>query len=169
MSASRLGLTLGTLLFAVVFYLLMLRSWRRRQRRQSDLPPPPAPPLDPGLVLVGATHGLFVGTVLEGDWLDRVAVHSLSDRAAGWLSVTDLGVDIEREGAPGLHLPYDALLDAQPGSALAGKVVGRDGLLLLTWQLGGRTLVSAFRADDHAAHRRFAEAIRAQLSVQEDA
>lgn len=165
MSADRVLLTVGTLAFAGICYLLMLKGWRGRQRRQGDLPPPAPAPADRGYVLVGATPGLFVGTTSQSDWLDRIAVHSLSDRSAGWLTVTDRGVTIEREGLPDLHLPYADLLDATPGDALAGKVIGRDGLLLLTWRLGGRTLTSGFRADDHAQHRRLADAVRAQLPV----
>lgn len=162
----RVLLTVGTLLFAGVFYALMLKGWRGRQRRQGDLPPPPAPPADPGRVLVGAVPGLFVGTTSQGDWLDRIAVHALSDRASGWLTVTDAGVAVEREGLPDLFLPYADLLDAAPGDALAGKVVGRDGLLVLTWRLGGRVLQSGFRAADHAQHRRLADAVRAHLPLE---
>jgi hypothetical protein len=161
----RVGLTVGTLLFAVVVYLLMLKGWRSRQRRQGDLPPPATAPEDRGLVLVGATPGLFVGTTSEGQWLDRIAVHSLSDRSAGWLTVHSRGVVIEREGLPDLFLPYADVTAAAPGDALAGKVVGKDGLLVLTWRLGPRTLQSAFRADDHAQHRRLADAISAHLPV----
>lgn len=161
----RVGLTLGTLVFAAVVYLLMLKGWRGRQRRQGDLPPPAPAPNDRGLVVVGATPGLFVGTTSQGDWLDRIAVHSLSDRSAGWLTVHSTGVTIEREGLPDLFLPYADVVDAAPGDALAGKVVGRDGLLLLTWRLGPRTVQSGFRADDHGQHRRLADAIRSHLSV----
>jgi hypothetical protein len=141
----------------------VLKGWRSRQRRQGDLPPPPALPDDAGPVVVGATRGLFVGTVFEGDWLDRVAVHRLSDRSAGWLTVRSRGVVLERDGGDELWLPFDAVVDAVPGDALAGKVVGREGMLVLTWQLGSRTLQSGFRADDHSAHRRLADAVRAHL------
>jgi hypothetical protein len=161
----RVLLTLATLLFAAGVAALMLKGWRGRQRRQGDLPPPPEAP-EGARVLIGATPGLFVGTTSAGDWLDRIAVHALSDRAAGWLTVTDRGVTIEREGLPDLHLPYEHLVDAQPGDALAGKVVGKDGLLLLTWHLGQRTLQSGFRAADHAQHRRLADAVRAHLPVE---
>jgi len=107
-TSDRLLLTLGTLVFAGLGYLLMLKGWRGRQRRQGDLPPPPVVPADPGPVLVGAVPGLFVGTTSEQSWLDRIAVHGLSDRSAGWLTVHGSGVVIEREGVPDLYLPFDA-------------------------------------------------------------
>ncbi|MCW2607968.1 MAG: integral rane protein [Frankiales bacterium] len=161
----RVWLTLATFAFAAGVYALMLKGWRGRQRRQGDLPPPPPVPDAPGDVVVGATSGLFVGTVFAGDWLDRVAVHRLSDRAAGWLTVHTRGVLVDRDGAGDLWLPYADLVDAEPGDALAGKVVGREGMLVLTWRLGSRELQSGFRADDHSAHRRLADAVRAHLPV----
>jgi len=167
-TTDRVLLTLATLLFACGVYLLMLKGWRSRQRRQSDLPPPPGAPADPGSVVVGAVPGLFIGTTTEHDWLDRIAVHDLSHRAAGWLTVRSGGVVIEREGLADLHLPYDVVLDAGTSDALAGKVVGRDGLVVLTWRLGARTLRTGFRADDHSTHRRLADAVRAHLPVREE-
>lgn len=168
MTTDRVLLTLATLLFACGVYLLMLKGWRSRQRRQADLPPPPGAPADPGSVVVGAVPGLFIGTTTEHDWLDRIAVHDLSHRAAGWLTVRSGGVVIEREGLADLHLPYDVVLDAGTSDALAGKVVGRDGLVVLTWRLGARTLRTGFRADDHSTHRRLADAVRAHLPVREE-
>ncbi len=165
MSGERVLLTLATLAFALGCYALMLRGWRRRQRGQSDLPPPPPVPDDPGPVLLGAVPGVYVGTTSESDWLDRIAVHRLSDRAAGRMRLHSGGLVVERDGVGDLWLPFDAVLDAEPGDALAGKVVGRDGMLLVTWRLGARTLLSGFRADDHSAHRRFADAVRACLPV----
>ncbi len=166
MSSDRVLATAAVLAFVVLVYLLMLKGWRGRQRRQGDLPPPPQPPEEPGLVVVGATPGLFIGTVFEGDWLDRVAVHGLSDRSSGWLTVRTDGLLVEREGGDDVYLPYDLVDAAEPGEALAGKVVGRDGMLVVTWRLGGRTVQSGFRADDHAAHRRLADAVHAHLPTQ---
>jgi hypothetical protein len=153
-------LTIGAVLG---LYLLMLKGWRSRQRRQGDLPPPPTPPETRGDHLLAAVPGLFVGTTFAGDWLDRVAVHDLGHRAAGWLHVTTSGVHVEREGLPDLSLPYDVVEQATTGDALAGKVVGKDGLLLVDWRLGGRLLTSGFRADDHSAHARLAAAITSHL------
>ena len=161
---TRALLTLATLGIVALLCLLMLRGWRSRQRRQSDLPaPPPAPPTraEP---LLPAVPGLFVGTVLAGDWLDRVAVHDLSARGAGWLTVTADGVHVDRDGLPELYLPHPVIRGARSGTALAGKVVGPDGMLHVVWELGGRLLTSGFRADDHDQHRRLADAITSQLN-----
>ncbi|MCW2776328.1 MAG: integral rane protein [Frankiales bacterium] len=163
--ADRVWLVVLTVLFALSMYALMLKGWRSRQRRQSDLPAPPALPADPGAVVVGATPGLFVGTVYAGEWLNRVAVHQLSDRATGWVSVRADGVLLDRESVGPLWLPWSALVDVELGDALAGKVVGREGMLVLTWRLGARELQSGFRADDHSAHRRLVDAVRACLPV----
>ncbi len=169
MSADRFALTVGMLLMVGLLYLLMLRGWRSRQRRQGDLPAPPPPPLVRAEALAPAVPGLFVGTTFADDWLDRVAVHDLAHRAAGWLVLATDGVHVEREGLVDLFLPYDVIDGASLGDALAGKVVGKEGLLLIEWRLGSRLLTSAFRADDHAQHRPLAEAVTARLPTRLEA
>ena len=151
--------TLLTLAAVAGLCLLMLKGWRSRQRRQSDLPPPAQPPQTRSRALLPPVAGLFVGTVLGDDWLDRVAVHGLSTRGAGWLTVTVDGVHVDRDGLPELFLPRTDITGAATGNALAGKVVAKDGLLLVDWELGGRRLTSGFRADDHDSHARLVEAI----------
>jgi hypothetical protein len=166
-TTDRVVLTLATVAFGVGVSLLMLRGWRSRQRRQAALPAPPAPPPTAGDVLVAAVPGLYVGTTFADDWLDRVAVHDLAHRTTGWVSVRTDGVRIERDGAQELYLPFATVRAAQVGDALAGKVVGKGGLLLVDWQLGDRLLTSGFRADDHGEHRRLATAITANLPMTE--
>jgi hypothetical protein len=164
----RVLLTAGFLLAVVGLWLLMLKGWRGRVRRQGDLPPPPSPPQVPGRVVLPATAGLFVGTTFAADWLDRVAVHDLAHRSAGWLRLSTDGIHVEREGLPDLYVPYDVVQSVSLGDALAGKVIGREGMVLVDWELGGRLLTSGFRADDHAVHRRIVDAVRAQLPVRPD-
>ena len=164
--SDRVLLTGGMLLAVVLLGLLMGKGWRGRQRRQRDLPAPPVPPVNAGEPLLPATKGLFVGTTFAGDWLDRVAVHDLGHRAAGWLVVATDGVHVEREGLPDLYLPYAVLEGATLGDALAGKIIGKDGMLLLHWRLGERLLTSGFRADDHDAHQLLADAISTHLPAQ---
>ena len=164
MSAERVLLTLATLAFAAGIALLMLRGWRSRQRRQADLPAPPAPPAVPALVVHPATPGVFIGTTSAADWLDRIAVHGLSDRSNAELTVATDGVHISRDALPELYVPFTAVEQVGLGDALAGKVMGRDGLVLLTWRLGERSVVSGFRADDHAQHARLVDVVSAQLA-----
>jgi hypothetical protein len=161
---SRIALTAGTILFAVVFYALMLKGWRGRQRRQADLP---APPVATGTsrTVLPRVPGLFVGTTSATDWLDRIAVHRLSDRSAAHLRLAEDGVHVERDGLPELFVPLAALEGVSIEQALAGKIVS-GGMLVLTWHLGARTLASAFRATDHSAHARLRDAITALLPVE---
>ena len=163
---SRTGLVLLGLLALTGLYLLMLLGWRNRQQRQGFLP---APPVADGTatVVIGAVPGLFVGTTFAGRWLDRVAAHRLGDRAAGWLAVHTDGVHVDREGAPEVFLPFSVIDQATVGDALAGKVVGPGGLLLVSWRLGDTLLTSGFRATDHSQHQRIADAVRAHLPVLE--
>lgn len=165
--SDRVLLTLGVVALVLGLYALMFKGWRARQRRQGDLPPPPVAPQQPADIVLGAVPGLFVGTTFAGDWLDRVAVHDLAHRAAGWLSVAVDGVHIEREGLPELYLPLTCLDGARLGQALAGKVMTGDGMVLLDWRLGARQLTSGFRADDHDAHTRLLDAVHALLPVKE--
>jgi hypothetical protein len=169
MSLDRLLLTLATVAFFGGVMLLMLRGWRSRQRRQADVPPPPPPSVDAGEPLVAAVTGLFVGTTFADDWLDRVAVHGLAHRANATLGILTAGVRIDRDGAAALWLPWDVVTRAEVGDALAGKVMGKGGMLLLDWRLGDRLLTSGFRADDHRQHVRLAEAIDREIRAQEDA
>lgn len=162
---TRVLLTVGTLVFAAACYALMLKGWRSRQRRQGDLPPPRSTSDGPGRVIVPAVPGLFVGTTSAEDWLDRIAVHHLSDRATAELAVATDGVRLLREGLPELWLPLDDLLGATVEQALAGKVVS-GGMLVLTWRLGPRTLASAFRATDRRQHARLRDAITSLLPVE---
>ena len=153
----RLLLTLGTLALAFLAYAGMLKGWRSRERRQSDLPVP-AVATGTAALLAGPVPGLFVGTTGADSWLDRVAVHHLSDRAAAEASVATDGVHVARAGLPELFVPWSDLERADVETALGGKVVST-GMLVITWRLGDRRLRTAFRADDGDAHALLLNAI----------
>jgi hypothetical protein len=161
---SRVLLTVGTVLFAAVFYALMLKGWRSRQRRQADLPAPPVATAGAPNVLP-PVPGLFVGTTSAENWLDRIAVHRLSDRSSAALRLAQDGVHLERDGLPELYLPLASIQGVTIEQSLAGKVIS-GGMLVLTWRLGSRSLATAFRATDHSAHARLRDAITALLPVE---
>ncbi len=153
----RLILTLATLALCGGGYLLMARGWRSRLRRQAGIV---APPVSDGSarVLLDWVPGLYVGTTAAGDWLDRIAVHQLSDRATGELCLAEDGVHVLRDGLPEVFVPTGDLRAVSVEQSLAGKIVST-GMLVLTWQLGDRELATAFRADDPAQHERFRTAL----------
>jgi hypothetical protein len=160
----RLLLTLGTVALTVVAYAAMLHGWRNRQRRQADVPAPGVA-LGHADVVLGPVRGLFVGTTDADNWLDRIAVHHLSDRAVAQLSVAEDGVHVARPGLAELYLPWGSIEAVDVETASGGKVVS-SGMLLLTWVLGARRLRTAFRADDRADHARLLELVTARLTVE---
>ncbi len=160
----RVLLTLGTLAFAGVVYALMLKGWRSRQRRQDDVPAPPV--ATPGAaVLAGPFKGLYVGTTGAEHWMDRIAVHRLSDRATGTATVAADGLHLVRHDLPEVFVPVSLATTVTIEQALAGKVVST-GMLTVTWHLGDRLVTTAFRADDPDHHALLLDALTALLPVE---
>jgi hypothetical protein len=121
---------------------LMWFGWRRRGRAQSDLPRPrdvADEPAGPGY------EGVYVSTTTHGDWLDRVVVHGLGVRSRVTAYVGAEGVDLVRAGAPSLRIPRSDLVGASRTSGMAGKFVEADGLAVITWVLGPRTVDTGIR------------------------
>jgi hypothetical protein len=126
-------------------WALMWSGWRRRGRRQGHLPAPRHPE---ELVLGSPTtefDGVYVSTTRHGDWLDRVVAHGLGTRSAVTVRVGTAGVVLDREGARGVAIAREELAGASRASGIAGKVVERDGLAVITWRLGETELDSGVR------------------------
>ena len=119
-------------------YLLMWRGWKKRQARQADLPPLNAVPAD---TFAGeGIEAIYVSSTAEGDWLDRIAVHSLGERSNAQVQVADAGVLIAREGAADIFIPAEAVRGVRLATGMAGKYLREEGLVVITWQHGDRTL-----------------------------
>ena len=154
--------TVGLLLAVVLLYWLMRRPWHERGRRQSDLPAPPAVPDDgPGTPVLSAT-GRYHGSTTAGQWLDRIIAHGLGTRSRVELTLTDRGLQVVRPGARDFFVPADRLRGARLDKAIAGKVLTEGGLLVVTWEHGGRLLDSGFRADRSAEHADWVREITAR-------
>ncbi|MET3142617.1 UNVERIFIED_ORG: hypothetical protein ABIB13_002334 [Arthrobacter sp. UYEF2] len=132
-----------TVLIAVVLLMIWV-GWRNRLRRQADVGRLPDVPEAPGVPLAGA-DGQYVASTTAGDWLDRIAVHRLGIRTNAVLSVYPHGVLFDRTGAPALYIPAGSLTAVRQESGMAGKFVEKDGLLVLTWDLGSHELDTGFR------------------------
>lgn len=121
---------IGLVLLAVVF----LGRKRLTTRTADTVPAPPAVPGgDLGEVLAGPLPATYVSSTLAGDWLARVGAHRLGDRSAATVTVHRTGVLVERQGAPDLFLAASALEAVTLAPGMAGKYVGKDGLVVVTW------------------------------------
>lgn len=144
----------------------MAWGWRRRGSRQASLASPGVPPVDRGSRRMSAT-GLYVGSVVAGQWLDRVVAHGLGARANAEVIVHDNGLLLERDGAEPIWVPRADLLAARRDTGMAGKVTETGGLVVWTWLLGDVELESGLRpryADDATPLLRAIESVTQEMT-----
>ena len=145
-------------LFALALAGMRL-GWRHRGERQATLPDLPVAPADLGPELAPVLTGLYVGSTTATRWQDRIVAGGLGVRADSVLRLGTAGALIERQGGTAIFLPADRLVDARLEPALAGKVVGRGGLLVLRWRHGHELLDSGLRGDDKTVYPEWIRAI----------
>lgn len=158
---------LAALAVFLVLYVTLIGRRRLAQRTTTLVPvPPPVPGSGTGPVRFGPLEATYVSTTLHGDWLARVGAHGLGDRSSAVVSVHDAGpgdqagagqpggVLIERDGAQDLWVPVDAIRSAGLAPGMAGKYVGTDGLVVLTWAVPEADGVAAALVDTGLRTRR---------------
>lgn len=136
----RTPISIGIVLaFGLLAVWGMWRGWlRRAERSVAWVPELPAVPADGSL---GAARSepltaTYVSSTRSGDYLDRVVAHDLGVRSAAVVQVFDAGVRITRIGASDVFVPAASLRAVGTTSGIAGKFVGRDGIVVLTWFAG---------------------------------
>ena len=145
----------------------MRRGWRRRAHSQGDYPEPPMPASWPeDASATACVPGVFLGTTTHGDWLDRIVVHDLGVRSRAMIAVSPVGVTLLREGALDLLIPAASLHGAGLARGIAGKAYERDGVLVITWDLGGRLIDTGLRADAAEDQRILLDAILGLVAEQ---
>jgi hypothetical protein len=152
-------------LFLVLFGLSlagMRWGWHNRAKRQADLAELPAAPSVLGADRAPELTGLYVGSTVATQWQNRIVARSLGERAAAVATLTEAGALILRQGSAPIFIPTGQLIDARLEPALAGKVVGRAGLLVLRWRHGDVDIDSGLRADDRTVYPAWVRAIESQ-------
>ncbi|WP_420042140.1 PH-like domain-containing protein [Gordonia sp. MP11Mi] len=144
----------------LVLVSLALRGWRNRGRRQADLVGEfPQTPADLGEPVRGPHTGLYVGSTLAPSWQNRVAVGDKGDRASAELTEYDDGLLITRHGASEIWMPRESLIAVRTENGLAGKVMSRDGVLVIRWALpNGTEIDSGLRGDDKTTYPAWVDA-----------
>ncbi|WP_426592031.1 hypothetical protein ACPPVS_09520 [Cellulomonas sp. McL0617] len=119
----------------VVALIIMRAGWSSRARRTAEFVPSlPVAPASLGRSLFGPVPMIYISTTRAGDWLERITANGLGARSRAEVEVFDAGVRMARTGAPDLFVPTAALRDVTVAPGIAGKVVGRDGIVVVTWQ-----------------------------------
>jgi hypothetical protein len=165
------GTAVATFVFAFFVVVIigalirrMLGGWRHRAQRQTELLgefPPLPDMLSPATV--APTRGLYVGSTLGTDWLERIAVGDIGFRSNAVLTRYPEGILLERSGATPIWIPQDAVIAIRTVRGLAGKVIpGRGkaetaaGILAIRWRLpSGTEIDTGFRGDDRSEYARW--------------
>ena len=136
----------------------MLRGWRNRGERQAELigTLPEVPDVF-GPAVIRPTRGLYLGSTLAPNWLDRVNAGDLGYRSKAVLTRYRGGILMERSGATPIWMPHGSVASVRTELAMAGKVLpvktgGADsagGILVIRWTLpSGTQIDTGFRGDD---------------------
>ena len=134
----------------------MLGGWRARCERQAELigALPAVPDLLGGSV-VAPTPGLYIGSTLAGNWLERVVAGDLGYRCRAVLTRYPQGILLERLGAGPIWMANESVSSVRTERALAGKVTSA-GLLVIRWRLpSGTEIDTGFRGDGRCDYRQW--------------
>ncbi len=148
----------------VVFWIAMIGlifwGWRGRQKRQADtIGTLPEVPADLGSTIIEPSSGLYVGSTIAPSWQDRIAVGDIGHRATAELSRHDRGILLARTGESSIWIPGESIRAIRTERGLAGKVMSKDGLLVIRWMLPtGTEIDTGFRADDKLIYPTWVEA-----------
>jgi hypothetical protein len=157
----------GTYIFGVVVVIgiglvirRMLGGWRQRAQRQAELIGRlPAIPDLVGSAVIAPTRGLYIGSTLAPNWLERVNVGDLGYRAKAVLTRYPEGILLDRSGASPIWMPQPCIVGIRAERALAGKVIpGRSSqtpgpILVIRWRLpSGTEIDTGFRGEDRPGY-----------------
>lgn len=131
---SRLIPTLICCAVVAVLFALMWLGWKNRQRRQNGIAPlAEVPARYDRLEKRVGIPGIYVVTTTMGDWLNRVAVHTLGVKSKADVLVYDDALIIAREGAQDIYIPASDLIAVRTESGITGKFVEKNGLVVVSW------------------------------------
>ncbi len=156
----------GLILVLIAWALWAVRSRTNRGAALREVPPPLVAFDEPGGLVGGPFVGKYLGTTRSGDWLARIRAHDLS--VAGPVSVAALGAGLlfTRAGALDLAIPVNSIAGVRRAKGLAGKEFETDGVVIVSWRLGGHLVDTGVRSDSEADRSGIVLMIRGMLGGQ---
>lgn len=143
----RLTPTIVIVVFVLLVFTGLALGWRARRRRQAGLPALDAPPSYLGAPLI-ADDVFYVATTVAEAPTDRIAVRGLGFRSRAAVTVFPEGVLLGIAGQPDAFIPSAAITGIGRATWTIDRVVGRDGLVVVTWMLGA-TAVDTYLKSEH--------------------
>jgi hypothetical protein len=151
----RIALVVAMVGIFILALLLMRRAWNAKKNAQSDIAGLPSVPAD--FEARSMVEGRFLGSTIAGAWLSRVVVFSLGVPARATISISSVGLLVERDGSSPFFIVRSELVDVRSDRAIAGRAFEKDGVAVITWRHRdnkGRDvfLDLGFRADSLEGH-----------------
>jgi len=149
-----------TSIILVLMILGIIFGRRNRTKRQQYVPVPADIPTEllekqPRTVV----EGTYVSTVLGADLLERVTAHRLGNPAAAQIEVHNDGVALLRVGEPNIFIPVSDIVTVATVSGIAGKFVEKDGIVIITWNLGNTQVTTGLRTESVTQHQQLHTAL----------
>ncbi len=147
-----IALALFACFAGIAFY-----SWRRRITKQATF-------LEGPKYVEGNEDGFktfYVATTFGNRPLERVVAHGFAHRGLAYLSLSKDNLVVSRVGEMSFAVPISAISSVSTNSSVIDRAVEKNGLLTISWRLGGEVVDSHFRFVN-AEHR---EAIVRELQA----
>ena len=153
--ASLIMAVLLAVMVVLIFWAMMRGRLRRAQLQTPQIGALPPLPETVSAPVISEMTGLYVGSTIAPDRLERIVVGDLGDRAKATLSRYPEGIMLKRSGSRPLWIPEESITAIRTEDWMAGKAVPRDGILAIRWRLpSGTEIDTGFRGDDR---REYAE------------
>jgi hypothetical protein len=124
--------------------------------------------------VIPPTRGLYLGSTLAPNWLERVNVGDLGYRCKAVLTRYPEGILVERSGTGPIWMPAASISGVRTERAMAGKVlpgVGSDStgrILVIRWRLpSGTEIDTGFRGEDRSVYGQWIDQHQATREVGE--
>jgi hypothetical protein len=138
--------TIVIVLFVALVFTGLALGWRARRRRQAGLPALDAPPASLGTPLL-VDDVFYVATTVAEAPTDRIAVRGLGFRSRAVVAVHADGLVLSIAGQPDAFIPVTAISGIGRATWTIDRVVGRDGLVVVTWMLGATAVDTYFKSE----------------------